>query len=74
MQAHAEGFDLMRHNEKFHLDLAQVACIWQHGSGDLARLAERGLRGVTSNPTIFEKADANWPNLRAELATSATDE
>ncbi len=26
------------------------------GSGELARLIERGLRGMTSNPTIFEKA------------------
>jgi transaldolase len=30
-------------------------------SGELARWVERGIRGVTSNPTIFQKAIANSP-------------
>ncbi len=30
-------------------------------SGELARWVERGVRGITSNPTIFQKAIANSP-------------
>jgi len=32
MQAYAEGFDLLRKKEDFHLDLAQISELWRHGS------------------------------------------
>ena len=32
MQAYAEGFELLRAKEEFHLDLASVAEIWRYGS------------------------------------------
>ena len=32
MQAYAEGFELMRAKEEFHIDLAGTAEIWRHGS------------------------------------------
>ncbi|MDA1036358.1 MAG: decarboxylating 6-phosphogluconate dehydrogenase [Chloroflexi bacterium] len=32
MQAYAEGFELMRAKELFHLDMAQIAELWKHGS------------------------------------------
>ncbi|MDX1991379.1 MAG: decarboxylating 6-phosphogluconate dehydrogenase [bacterium] len=32
MQAYAEGFEIMHAKQDFHLDLHQIAQIWQHGS------------------------------------------
>jgi 6-phosphogluconate dehydrogenase len=32
MQAFAEGFELMKAKEEFHLDMHQIARVWQHGS------------------------------------------
>ena len=32
MQAYAEGFELMHAKEEFHIDLADTAEIWRHGS------------------------------------------
>ncbi|MQF48925.1 decarboxylating 6-phosphogluconate dehydrogenase [SAR202 cluster bacterium AC-647-N09_OGT_505m] len=32
MQAYAEGFELMKAKDEFHLDLTQIAEIWRHGS------------------------------------------
>lgn len=32
MQAYAEGFDLLKKKEDFHLDLAQISELWRHGS------------------------------------------
>ena len=32
MQAFAEGFELMKAKDEFHLDMHQIARIWQHGS------------------------------------------
>lgn len=52
MQALAEGFSLLQKKEEFHLDLHQVAEIWQLGSvvrSWLLDLAERALR---ENPTL----------------------
>ena len=37
--------------------------------GELARLVEQGLRGVTSNPTIFEKAITGSDDYDDELRT-----
>ncbi|MFO7919174.1 MAG: transaldolase [Anaerolineae bacterium] len=40
-------------------------------SGDLARLVEEGIRGVTSNPTIFERAIAGSEAYAEDLANAA---
>jgi len=41
-------------------------------TGDLARrVAEEGLRGITSNPAIFEKAVAQGTNYDHDLARAA---
>ena len=32
MQAFAEGFEIMKSKEEFHLDLTQISDIWRHGS------------------------------------------
>jgi len=32
MQAFAEGFELMKAKQEFHLDMHQIARVWQHGS------------------------------------------
>ena len=41
-------------------------------SGELARLVrEEGVRGMTSNPTIFEKALAGSPDYDADIRTLA---
>lgn len=38
------------------------------GSGDLAQLRDRGVRGVTSNPTIFQKAIQGADDYTEQLA------
>jgi transketolase len=43
-------------------------------SGDLARrVAEEGLRGITSNPSIFEKAIAEGAEYDEEIARGAAE-
>src|SRR5688572_19729910 len=61
------------------LDLGQS--VWldylQRGmtrSGELAGMIARGLRGMTSNPTIFEKAIAGSADYDAALAHAAPGE
>src|SRR5580700_6161004 len=43
-------------------------------SGELNRLIDSGLRGMTSNPTIFEKAIGAGNDYDEQLATLATSE
>lgn len=62
---------LQKHGQSVWLDYIHRNLI---RSGDLTRLVEQdGLRGVTSNPTIFEKAIAGSPDyddaLRGVLAS-----
>jgi len=55
MQAYAEGFELMRAAEEFHLDLHQIAGIWRYGSvvrSWLLDLTERALADDASLSTI----------------------
>lgn len=40
-------------------------------SGDLQRLIDLGLRGITSNPAIFEKAIARSDDYHADLASAS---
>ena len=67
MQAYAEGFALMKAKEPFHLDLAQIAGIWQHGSvvrSWLLDLTERALSedgaldGVA--PWVSDSGEGRW--------------
>ncbi len=41
--------------------------------GELARMVEDGIRGVTSNPTIFQKAIAGHPDYDDQFRTLARD-
>jgi transaldolase len=41
--------------------------------GELARLVEQGIRGVTSNPTIFQKAIAGHADYDEQFRTLAAD-
>lgn len=41
-------------------------------SGELAQWVEQGLRGITSNPTIFEKAMAEGGDYDGDIARAAT--
>jgi len=43
-------------------------------SGELKRLIDQGLRGMTSNPTIFEKAIGTGDDYDAQLRTLIADE
>jgi 6-phosphogluconate dehydrogenase len=52
MQAFAEGFALMGSKQEFHLDLQQVAEIWQHGSVVRSWLLDLTARALHANPTL----------------------
>jgi len=52
MQAYAEGFDLLRHKEDFHLDLLQVSKIWQVGSVIRSWLLDLTVDALSKNPTL----------------------
>jgi 6-phosphogluconate dehydrogenase len=52
MQAFAEGFDLMRAKQEFHLDLRQVAEIWRHGSVVRSWLLDLITRALQDNPDL----------------------
>ena len=43
-------------------------------SGELARLRDAGIRGLTSNPTIFQKAIQGSPDYDEQFRTLARDE
>ncbi|HWO57295.1 MAG TPA: decarboxylating 6-phosphogluconate dehydrogenase [bacterium] len=52
MQAMAEGFDLMKRKTELHLDLHQVAAIWQHGSVVRSWLLDLTERALAGNPNL----------------------
>jgi 6-phosphogluconate dehydrogenase len=52
MQAYSEGFDLMRHKQKFELDLAQISEIWRHGSVVRSWLLDLTARALSRNPDL----------------------
>jgi transaldolase len=43
-------------------------------SGELARLRDRGIRGLTSNPSIFQKAIQGSPDYDEQFKVLAADE
>lgn len=62
MQAYAEGFEIMRAKEEFHLDLYQIAEIWRHGS-----VVRSWLLDLTANAL---KADPELPGIKGWVADS----
>jgi 6-phosphogluconate dehydrogenase len=50
MQAYAEGFSILRHKQEFHLDLAQIAQIWRHGSVVRSWLLDLTADALEKNP------------------------
>ena len=67
---HTPLHDLLDHGQSPWVDYLSRSFV---RDGDLDRLVERGIRGVTSNPTIFDGAiaegDAYDPQLREVLRT-----
>jgi 6-phosphogluconate dehydrogenase len=51
MQAYAEGFELM-HTSPYHLDLARVASLWQHGSVVRSWLLELTAHALAEDPEL----------------------
>jgi len=67
MQAYAEGFEIMKAAEEFHLDLHEIASIWRYGSvvrSWLLELAERALReGVGFDEikgVVVDSGEGRW--------------
>jgi 6-phosphogluconate dehydrogenase len=52
MQAYAEGLDLLRHKEEFHLDLLQISKVWQVGSVIRSWLLDLTVDALSKNPTL----------------------
>jgi len=52
MQAYAEGLDLLRHKEEFHLDLLQITKIWQFGSVIRSWLLDLTVDALSGNPRL----------------------
>ncbi len=72
MQALAEGLDLLKGKEEFHLDLAQITELWRHGSVvrswllDLtadALKADQTLDGVA--PYVADSGEGRWTVVEA---------
>jgi 6-phosphogluconate dehydrogenase len=53
MQAYAEGFELM-HASPFHIDLAGVAALWNHGSVVRSWLLELAARALAANAELSD--------------------
>ncbi len=53
MQAYAEGFELM-HESPYHIDLAAVAALWNHGSVVRSWLLELTARALAANPDLSD--------------------
>ena len=52
MQAYAEGFSIMKAKEPLHLDLTQIAHIWQKGSVVRSWLLDLTADALDQNPTL----------------------
>ena len=52
MQAYAEGFALLEKKNEFNFDLAQVACVWQHGSVVRSWLLDLTADALAENKTL----------------------
>ena len=52
MEAYAEGFELLRAKQQFHLDLPQIADIWRFGSVVRSWLLDLVARALHENPEL----------------------
>ena len=52
MQAYAEGFELMKGKEEFHLDMHQIAEIWRFGSVVRSWLLDLTAKALAENPNL----------------------
>ncbi len=52
MEAYAEGFSIMKHKEPLHLDLTQIARIWQYGSVVRSWLLDLTADALEKNPKL----------------------
>jgi 6-phosphogluconate dehydrogenase len=52
MQSYAEGFSIMKHKEPLHLDLTQIAEIWQYGSVVRSWLLDLTVDALKKNPEL----------------------
>jgi 6-phosphogluconate dehydrogenase len=52
MQSYAEGFSIMKHKEPLHLDLTQIAEIWQYGSVVRSWLLDLTADALKKNPEL----------------------
>ena len=52
MEAYAEGFELLRAKQQFHLDLPQIADIWRFGSVVRSWLLDLVARALRENPEL----------------------
>ena len=52
MEAYAEGFSIMKHKEPLHLDLTQIARIWQYGSVVRSWLLDLTADALEKNPQL----------------------
>ena len=72
MQAFAEGLDLLKGKEEFHLDLAQITELWRHGSVvrswllDLTAEALKGDQTLESiAPYVADSGEGRWTVVEA---------
>jgi transaldolase len=63
--------DLYEHGQSVWFDYIRRDML---GSGELAGLIEEGIRGLTSNPTIFQKAIASSDQYDAQLREALADD
>ncbi|MEX1247653.1 MAG: decarboxylating 6-phosphogluconate dehydrogenase [Anaerolineales bacterium] len=57
MQSFAEGFEIMQARKDLHLDLHQVAQVWQHGSVVRSWLLDLAERALKEDPQLKDIAD-----------------
>jgi 6-phosphogluconate dehydrogenase len=79
MQAYAEGFTVLEKKDDFHLDLPQVAKIWQHGSVVRSWLLDLTADALAGNPNldglqayVVDSGEGRWTVFEAiDLNVSA---
>ena len=79
MQAYAEGFELMQAKGDFHLDLAQIAEIWRHGSVVRSWLLDLTAEALQEDPNleglqayVEDSGEGRWTvQVSIELAVPA---
>jgi len=72
MEAYAEGFELLRAKQQFHLDLPQIADIWRFGSVVRSWLLDLVARALHENPDLEgiaayvpDSGEGRWTLLEA---------